>query len=82
MAVGFLFSFLVALTKGDAAVDNELCANSMPKPMLLSSAKHVVGFNRDYYPVGEPMLKFGATIQASGSFHPVGVFLSVPRQFD
>ncbi|KAK4407533.1 Indole-3-acetaldehyde oxidase [Sesamum angolense] len=36
------------------------------RPPLLSSAKQVIQSSRDYYPVGEPMPKFGAAIQASG----------------
>ncbi|KAL0459046.1 UNVERIFIED_CONTAM: Aldehyde oxidase 4 [Sesamum latifolium] len=36
------------------------------RPPLLSSAKQVMQSSRDYYPVGEPMPKFGAAIQASG----------------
>ncbi|PHU29664.1 Indole-3-acetaldehyde oxidase [Capsicum chinense] len=33
---------------------------------LLSSAKQVVESSKEYYPVGEPMKKFGASMQASG----------------
>ncbi|KAK4855131.1 hypothetical protein QYF36_004311 [Acer negundo] len=35
-------------------------------PTLISSAKHVVELSREYYPVGEPIAKAGAAIQASG----------------
>ncbi|KAK1587259.1 hypothetical protein Q3G72_011194 [Acer saccharum] len=35
-------------------------------PTLISSAKHVVKLSREYYPVGEPIAKAGAAIQASG----------------
>ncbi|KAL5763619.1 hypothetical protein ACOSQ2_016213 [Xanthoceras sorbifolium] len=35
-------------------------------PTLISSAKQVVELSREYYPVGEPITKAGAAIQASG----------------
>ncbi|KAK3205524.1 hypothetical protein Dsin_019570 [Dipteronia sinensis] len=35
-------------------------------PPLISSAKQVVELSREYYPVGEPITKAGAAIQASG----------------
>ncbi|KAK3021251.1 hypothetical protein RJ639_047523 [Escallonia herrerae] len=36
------------------------------KQALISSAKQVLESSREYYPVGEPMTKSGAAIQASG----------------
>ncbi|KAK4482767.1 hypothetical protein RD792_009935 [Penstemon davidsonii] len=50
-----------------AAEFNE-CGNISPNGNLplLSSAKQVIKSCRDYYPVGEPMPKYGAAIQASG----------------
>nr|GLL32431.1 abscisic-aldehyde oxidase-like [Ipomoea trifida] len=44
--------------------DNYFCPSE--KRALLSSAKQVVEFNKEYYPVGEPIIKAGAAIQASG----------------
>ncbi|KAA8544403.1 hypothetical protein F0562_022415 [Nyssa sinensis] len=38
----------------------------LQNPALLSSAKQVVETCREYYPVGEPITKSGAAIQASG----------------
>ncbi|XP_031272240.1 abscisic-aldehyde oxidase-like isoform X2 [Pistacia vera] len=35
-------------------------------PTLLSSAKQVLELSRKYYPVGEPIIKSGAALQASG----------------
>jgi len=37
---------------------------------LLLSSKQLVGYSRQYYPVGEPTKKVGAEIQASGIFSP------------
>ena len=38
-------------------------------PTMLSSSKQVMEFSKEYYPVGEPITKFGAAIQASGRYH-------------
>uniref|UniRef100_A0A2C9VZM1 indole-3-acetaldehyde oxidase n=2 Tax=Manihot esculenta TaxID=3983 RepID=A0A2C9VZM1_MANES len=35
-------------------------------PTLLSSARQVVQINKDYHPIGEPVTKSGAALQASG----------------
>ncbi|KHG23845.1 Abscisic-aldehyde oxidase -like protein [Gossypium arboreum] len=40
--------------------------NQIKSPALLSSAKQVIQLNKDYHPVGEPLTKVGAVIQASG----------------
>ncbi|KAL2510966.1 Benzaldehyde dehydrogenase (NAD(+)) [Abeliophyllum distichum] len=48
----------------DSKNDNDII--QIVIPTLLSSAKQVVESSREYYPVGEPMIKFGAAIQASG----------------
>ncbi|KAI3461217.1 hypothetical protein Pfo_017880 [Paulownia fortunei] len=45
---------------------NDTNTSPVRNPPLLSSAKQFVEYSRDYYPVGEPMPKFGAAIQASG----------------
>ncbi|XP_055817941.1 abscisic-aldehyde oxidase-like [Solanum dulcamara] len=42
------------------------CISQGRKQTLLSSAKQVVESSTEYYPVGEPMKKVGASMQASG----------------
>lgn len=78
LAVGFLFGFLNSFsdirscTNGDLSEDfNGLhLENHIGKSELLSSAKQVIGSSKDYYPVGEPMKKIAAAIQASGLYFP------------
>ncbi|KAL0419431.1 UNVERIFIED_CONTAM: Abscisic-aldehyde oxidase [Sesamum radiatum] len=79
LAVGFLFEFLNSFSllccsseelsgsvlEGTAKSINDKISQT-GRPPLLSSAKQVIQSSRDYYPVGEPMPKFGAAIQASG----------------
>ncbi|PIN06489.1 Xanthine dehydrogenase [Handroanthus impetiginosus] len=79
LAVGFLFEFLNSfsgigsseelndsLLKGAAKSSNDINISQIGNNSLLLSAKQVVESSRDYHPVGEPMPKFGAAIQASG----------------
>ncbi|KAL0390714.1 UNVERIFIED_CONTAM: Indole-3-acetaldehyde oxidase, partial [Sesamum calycinum] len=78
LAVSFLFSFLGELCGGsskdlnDSLLEQAAKSNKdtntspMRNPPLLSSAKQVVEYSKDYHPVGEPMTKVGAAIQASG----------------
>ncbi|XP_060197137.1 abscisic-aldehyde oxidase-like isoform X2 [Lycium barbarum] len=75
MVVSFLFEFLFRLTNVGLRVSGGLLNRisnkdgyiSEGKPeTLLSSAKQVVESSKEYYPVGEPMKKFGASMQASG----------------
>ncbi|KAK1394673.1 indole-3-acetaldehyde oxidase-like [Heracleum sosnowskyi] len=40
--------------------------DSIRKPTLLSSGKQVIQSSTEYYPIGEPITKSGACIQASG----------------
>ncbi|KAL0435242.1 UNVERIFIED_CONTAM: Aldehyde oxidase 4 [Sesamum radiatum] len=54
-----------SVLKGAARSINDKISQT-GRPPLLSSAKQVMQSSRDYYPVGEPMPKFGAAIQASG----------------
>ncbi|KAL8548801.1 hypothetical protein ACS0TY_007898 [Phlomoides rotata] len=54
------------LLEGAGKFSNDGTMNPSETMPLLSSAKQVVNSSRDYYPVGEPMPKFGAAIQASG----------------
>ncbi|MCD7449398.1 aryl-alcohol oxidase 2 [Datura stramonium] len=45
---------------------NDSCISQGRKQTLLSSAKQVVESSTEYYPVGEPMKKVGAAMQAAG----------------
>ncbi|XP_073140258.1 abscisic-aldehyde oxidase-like [Henckelia pumila] len=55
-----------SLLGGAAKGNNDRNNGSIQHPELLSSAKQVVESSKDNYPVGEPIKKFGAAIQASG----------------
>lgn len=79
LAVSFLFRFLISFTKvgtsegfNDPLLEevaksiNDTDTSPLEDSPLLSSAKQFVEYNRDYHPVGEPLPKFGAIIQASG----------------
>ncbi|KAG8371087.1 hypothetical protein BUALT_Bualt13G0050400 [Buddleja alternifolia] len=72
LAVSFLFSFLIMSGGSPEDFKDSLleeAAKSMSpviNPPLLSSANQNVQYNKDYYPVGEPMPKYGAAMQASG----------------
>ncbi|KAL3620262.1 aryl-alcohol oxidase 3 [Castilleja foliolosa] len=81
LAVGFLFSFFTTIINAFGSSEHlkidpvlEEAAKSIKdsdrSPIengpLISSAKQFVEYSKDYYPVGEPMPKFGAAIQASG----------------
>ncbi|PWA65673.1 abscisic aldehyde oxidase 3 [Artemisia annua] len=68
LAVSFLFEFLMPLV--DAGVSNinggiRIADECEPKT-LLSSAKQVIESSKEHFPVGEPIQKTGAAIQASG----------------
>ncbi|KAK1394503.1 indole-3-acetaldehyde oxidase-like [Heracleum sosnowskyi] len=79
LVVSYLFEFLHPLFNGVVLVSNGLStrnsannlaednlSNDAKKPALLSSGKQLVTTSRDYYPVGQPIVKSGASIQASG----------------
>ncbi|KVH90442.1 [2Fe-2S]-binding [Cynara cardunculus var. scolymus] len=77
LAVSFLFEFLLPLVDAGASnisgCINESTYNSPrvtfdhgERTQLLSSAKQVVESSHEHYPVGEPIIKSGAAIQASG----------------
>ncbi|RVW19333.1 Abscisic-aldehyde oxidase [Vitis vinifera] len=78
LAVSFLFEFFSHLVESnaespDGCVDGYSTLLSPAKQLdhgkistLLSSAKQEVELNRQYRPVGEPIAKSGAAIQASG----------------
>ncbi|KAL8548804.1 hypothetical protein ACS0TY_007901 [Phlomoides rotata] len=54
------------LLEGARKFSNDGTMSPSENKPLLSSAKQEVNSSTDYYPVGEPMPKFGAAIQASG----------------
>ncbi|WOH03729.1 hypothetical protein DCAR_0623129 [Daucus carota subsp. sativus] len=80
LVVSYLFKFLYPLSDGVVSVSNGLSthnsannfkdgdnlSNDAKKPSLLSSGKQLVETSREYYPVGQPIVKSGASIQASG----------------
>lgn len=55
-----------SLLEGAGNINNHSKISHTGNQPLLSSAKQVVESSREYYPVGEPMPKSGAAIQASG----------------
>ncbi|KAL4592125.1 hypothetical protein LXL04_005110 [Taraxacum kok-saghyz] len=70
LGVSFLFEFLSPLINlGDLSINNfidsRLTFDNCEKT-LLKSAKQVLESSDEYYPVGEPIVKSGAALQASG----------------
>ncbi|KAH6810797.1 abscisic aldehyde oxidase 3 [Perilla frutescens var. frutescens] len=55
-----------SLLEGSEKINNHNKIIHTGNQPLLSSAKQVVESSREYYPVGEPMPKSGAALQASG----------------
>lgn len=73
LAVSFLFQFLFPLINHDSIILEEASENhseshsaQAASTALLSSGKQQIQSSKDYYPVGEPMPKSGALLQASG----------------
>lgn len=67
LAVGFLFEFLLPLVDPDYSVTSDPYEfDDIGNPGLVSSAKQVVESSTEYYPVGKPIMKSGAALQASG----------------
>ncbi|XP_060170005.1 aldehyde oxidase 4-like isoform X1 [Lycium barbarum] len=78
LAVSFLFKFLYPLTNVDSAVSSGLFdgvgetsvedgdTSEGNTKTILSPAEQVVESSTEYYPVGEPMKKYGVSMQASG----------------
>ncbi|GFP91165.1 abscisic-aldehyde oxidase [Phtheirospermum japonicum] len=65
LAVGYLFEFLSSFLISDGvAKSNNI--DTIGNHELLSSAKQVMESSKDFYPVGEPMKKVAAALQASG----------------
>ncbi|OMO77104.1 Aldehyde oxidase/xanthine dehydrogenase, a/b hammerhead [Corchorus olitorius] len=82
LAIGFLFQFLSPLIYSPAEISGICVNSIMLKdskiepncdqsgeiqlPTLLTSGKQVIQSSKEYHPVGEPITKAGATLQASG----------------
>ncbi|KAM7258066.1 hypothetical protein ACFE04_013807 [Oxalis oulophora] len=74
LAVAYLFKFFNPFIKtsiekfngGSNGVLKSIDFNEISVPTLLSSGKQIFEFNEEYHPVGEPITKTGATLQASG----------------
>ncbi|KAI7725037.1 hypothetical protein M8C21_029808 [Ambrosia artemisiifolia] len=64
LAVGFLFDFLISIV--DPGIGPKLTTGDGQRTSLLTSAKQVIESSHEYYPVGEPIIKSGAAVQASG----------------
>ncbi|WZZ45091.1 hypothetical protein YC2023_041350 [Brassica napus] len=66
LAPGFLFKFFHSLIITEKPSSNGYYHLDQPKPLpMLSSSQHVP-INDEYFPVGEPVTKSGASLQASG----------------
>ncbi|KAI3822535.1 hypothetical protein L1987_10126 [Smallanthus sonchifolius] len=76
LAVSFLFDFLLPIVDADDFIHKSTCNNpgigsgltidDCERTALLSSAKQVIESSHEHYPVGQPIIKSGAAIQASG----------------
>ncbi|XP_076904841.1 abscisic-aldehyde oxidase-like [Bidens hawaiensis] len=66
LAVGFLFDFLWPLIEVDFPGVRSSLTFDHSETTLLSSAKQVIELSDEHYPVGQPIVKTGAAIQASG----------------
>lgn len=79
LATGFLFEFFSPLIDSESEISSGFLESrfsadaSMLKknqrckiPTVVTSAKQVLGLSTEYYPVGEPITKSGALLQASG----------------
>ncbi|XP_065868875.1 indole-3-acetaldehyde oxidase-like isoform X2 [Euphorbia lathyris] len=67
LAVGFLFEFFGPLTNTTTkSLLNGYYPDDVEFPTLLSSSKQMIQLNQEYYPVGAPITKSGANLQASG----------------
>ncbi|KAK1434885.1 hypothetical protein QVD17_00639 [Tagetes erecta] len=71
LAVSFLFDFLWPLVKADGTcnspgIRSRMTFDHTETTTLLSSAKQVIESSHEHYPVGEPIVKSSAAIQASG----------------
>ncbi|CAH2065523.1 unnamed protein product, partial [Thlaspi arvense] len=63
LAPGFLFEFFHSLITDKPSNGQHL---DQPKPMPMLSSSQKVPLNNEYYPIGEPIAKSGASLQASG----------------
>ncbi|KAJ0714441.1 putative aldehyde oxidase [Helianthus annuus] len=64
LAVSFLFDFLMSIV--DPGIGSRLTIDDCERTTLLSPAKQVIESSHEHNPVGEPVIKSGAAIQASG----------------
>ncbi|KAI3687836.1 hypothetical protein L1987_81539 [Smallanthus sonchifolius] len=76
LPVSFLFDFLLPIVDADGCIHKSTCNyprigsrltfDDCERTTLLSSAKQVIESSHEHYPVGQPVIKSGAAIQASG----------------
>ncbi|OMO91075.1 Aldehyde oxidase/xanthine dehydrogenase, a/b hammerhead [Corchorus capsularis] len=67
LAVGFLYEFLSPLFHTSTEITGGLPNGyGIKSPTMLSSSKQVIQSSKEYHPVGQPVIKAGAAIQASG----------------
>ncbi|KAM7528389.1 hypothetical protein LguiB_031799 [Lonicera macranthoides] len=66
LAVGYLCEFLLPLIDPDSVTSDPYEFDDVGNPGLVSSAKQVIEPSKEYYPVGKPIMKTGAALQASG----------------
>nr|XP_027081895.1 indole-3-acetaldehyde oxidase-like isoform X1 [Coffea arabica] len=76
---GLSDGFTGSLQEDSSRICNGSSIGQLTNSTSLSSAKQEVTSSREYYPVGEPMLKSGATIQASGEAQYVDDIPSPPN---
>ncbi|XP_017982888.1 PREDICTED: indole-3-acetaldehyde oxidase [Theobroma cacao] len=63
---GWRNGYSIAVLNGDSNSENYDKFNGIKFPTLLSSSKQVIQSSKEYHPVGQPITKAGAAIQASG----------------
>ncbi|XP_061338175.1 abscisic-aldehyde oxidase-like isoform X2 [Gastrolobium bilobum] len=68
LAAGFVFQFFSPLIDSPSGITNEnqMQVHHEKIPTLLSSGKQVLEAGSEYHPIGEPIVKSGAALQASG----------------
>ncbi|KAL8115468.1 hypothetical protein AgCh_022094 [Apium graveolens] len=58
--------YRTSLNYANNLADGDNLSKDATKPALLSSGKQLLKTSREYYPVGQPIVKSGASLQASG----------------
>ncbi|XP_050370750.1 indole-3-acetaldehyde oxidase-like [Argentina anserina] len=69
LASGFVFDFFSSFIVSDTEISDGFMGNhhcNYEMPPVLSSAKQMLNLSTDYDPVGKPIMKSGAALQASG----------------